>query len=457
MKKIIGRNTRLINRAYWFVKYRWIAICGVIAISMIVKYILEIEINAVAIIAVAFVLILENIANLMMLNYIALIKNKDKQFKNIKRNINFQITFDLIALTALIHYSGGIENPFIVAYFFHMVIASILLSQKETIIHTTFALLSLVLITYLEYNQIIEHFCLCILREEYNVHELAFDKIFIFRTLIIFIFSSYILIFLTSAIGKRLRQQEENYTIAIIQLNKNDELKNEYILRLTHDIKGHTAAIQSLISVVNKGIFGKINEKNKEFVDKACKRTSLMVRFIKDLLKLTQMRLSDQFKSSYFLLKETLIKAIEDVEENAKLKSIKLEYSIDDDINEIEGDEFSIKEITSNLFLNAIKYTPNNGEIKLEAYSLNDFIKVEITDTGMGIPQEDLPRIFEEFFRARNVNKNKVEGTGIGLAIVKRIINRHGGEIWAESEIGKGTKFTYTLPKSLNISKKQLR
>ncbi len=450
MKKIIDINDRLTGRSYWLIKHRWFAIIVVIFLSAIVKYVFDIDINAKAIIITSFTLIIENITSLFWLKKIKQKKEKEKRLRDIKRNINFQIIFDLIALTFLIHFSGGIENPFIVAYFFHMAIASILLPRKVTFILTTIAVFLISFTIYLEYTEIIPHYCFCIKGSE-NIRYVTHTNIYhIIKIMGIFVASFYILVYITSAIGQRLQKQEENYTKAIIELNRKDELKNEYVLRVTHDIKGHIGAIQSSIGIVKSGIFGKNSKKNNEFIVRAHKRTAVLIKFVKDLLKITRMRLNEEFETEIFQIKKTLLKAIDDVRENAEPKNIKLKSFFDPALGEYNGNEFSIKEITSNLMLNAIKYTPENGEILLGAYEFKDMIRVEVSDTGMGIPESDITKIFNEFYRASNVNKSVIDGTGMGLTIVKKVINRHGGEIWVESKLGEGSKFIYTLPKKTN-------
>jgi len=110
--------------------------------------------------------------------------------------------------------------------------------------------------------------------------------------------------------------------------------------------------------------------------------------------------------------------------------------------------EFSINEVLTNLLFNAIKYTPENKTVHLEAKGFDDHVQIDICDTGMGIPAGEIGNIFDEFFRASNARKNEKEGTGLGLSIVKQIVERHGGEISAQSQQGRGTIFTVILPKN---------
>jgi signal transduction histidine kinase len=148
----------------------------------------------------------------------------------------------------------------------------------------------------------------------------------------------------------------------------------------------------------------------------------------------------------HFPLKDALLKAIKDTLANAETKSIALNYDIEDDLGKIYGDELSIQEITGNLILNAIKYTPENGKIHLSAKKEFEKVIVKIEDTGVGIPKNELAYIFDEFYRASNVKKIVEDGTGLGLTIVKKVIERHGGDIWVESELGKGSVFSFALP-----------
>jgi signal transduction histidine kinase len=116
-------------------------------------------------------------------------------------------------------------------------------------------------------------------------------------------------------------------------------------------------------------------------------------------------------------------------------------------VGRIVGNQLSIEEMVTNLLLNSIKYTPENGMVGIDAEEHDGCIIVRITDTGIGIPIEEQGRIFDEFYRADNARRVEQDGTGLGLSIVKHIIERHGGEIRVQSEEGSGTTFTLTLPK----------
>jgi signal transduction histidine kinase len=116
-------------------------------------------------------------------------------------------------------------------------------------------------------------------------------------------------------------------------------------------------------------------------------------------------------------------------------------------VSEIIGNEFSINEMISNLLFNAVKYTPENKTVHLDAKGHDDHVQIDVIDTGIGIPAEDIEHVFEEFFRAGNARKSERDGTGLGLSIVKQIVAQHGGKISVESREGRGSKFTVIMPK----------
>jgi signal transduction histidine kinase len=244
------------------------------------------------------------------------------------------------------------------------------------------------------------------------------------------------------------RQANVQLKEANLQLKEKDRIKDEYVARVTHDIKGHLAAIQSCLYIAADASSGTLNEKQSDFLSRSRNRTMQLTNFVKELLNLTQMRLSGKLQVVPFSLPDTISKALASVGTNAADKSITVTSNVDPSLGQIVGDEFSINEMVSNLLLNAVKYTPEGKSVHLEAKSQDDSVHIEISDTGIGIPENELGNVFEEFFRASNAKKREKDGTGLGLSIVKQIIERHGGNISVQSKEGEGTKFSVVLPKN---------
>jgi len=243
-----------------------------------------------------------------------------------------------------------------------------------------------------------------------------------------------------------LKKQEEALRSANDQLRQKDRIKDEYVSRVTHDIKGHLAAIQSSLYVVKSGPADSLIEQQSEFLERATRRTVQLTDFVKELLNLTRMRLSGRLQMDSFSLPDSISKSLASIAAKADEKSITVSSDVAESVDRIIGNEFSLTEMITNLLFNAVKYTPGGKSIGLEAKSSGDRVEIKISDTGMGIPADEVGSVFDEFFRASNAKKSEKDGTGLGLSIVKQIIERHGGEISVQSKEGEGTTFTVTLP-----------
>lgn len=249
-----------------------------------------------------------------------------------------------------------------------------------------------------------------------------------------------------------LKKKEKALREANFQLREKDRIKDEYVSRVTHDIKGHLAAIQSCLTVVTATSPDSLNDKQSDFLGRAVNRTGQLTSFVRELLDLTRMRLSGRLEMKTFSLADSIAKALATVTRKAEDKSIALSSNVEPSVGEIVGNEFSINEMLTNLLFNAIKYTPENKTVHLEAKSQNGRVQIDIIDTGIGIPADELGNVFDEFFRASNAKKSEKDGTGLGLSIVKQIVERHGGKISVESQEGKETRFTVTLPTDNPVS-----
>ncbi len=219
------------------------------------------------------------------------------------------------------------------------------------------------------------------------------------------------------------------------------------MLRVTHDVKEHLGAIRSCLEPVIAGITGTLNPKQVDLIQRASQRTGKLLFFVKMLLEVTRIKLSREITMDYFRIEDTIKNAISRVEARSERKSISLSYTIEPGVDKIRGAQIYIEETIVNLLANSIKYTPRDGKIDVSVKDKGNSILVEISDTGIGIPGGELPKVFNEFYRAANARKVERDGTGLGLSMAKQVVERHRGEIWVESEEGKGTRISFTLPK----------
>jgi len=263
--------------------------------------------------------------------------------------------------------------------------------------------------------------------------------------IIILMFSLYNLIILFLLIRFEKRKRILKHANAL--LKEKDRVKSEYVLRVSHDIKGDLAAIQSCLEPVVRGITGDLNPKQLDLIQRAARRASKLMFFVKALLETTRMKLNKEIKMDYFSFKDVLSEAVSHLASRAKDKNISLNTDVEPTIDQIRGSKEYIQETLANLLANSVKYTPRNGKVDVTVRDKGSRILIDIADNGIGIPKDELPRIFEEFYRASNAKEVERDGTGLGLSIAKQVIEIHNGKIYAESEEGKGSIFHIELPK----------
>ena len=427
----------------WFIRIRWVAIIILVISNFIVCHLLEISVQEIPVYILTAVLLVLNVIHRIILSYIKKIKGS-KAIIRIKQEIHSQIITDLIILTLIIHYSGGIENPLILFYFFHLIIASSIFSTFQSYVYAAFAVILASLMGLLECFGIIPHYQLV----GFITHNLFSNVLYVFGAGIIFTVAAFLVVGLSHMIIHRSITSEETYVRTNLELENKDKLKNEYVLRVTHDIKGHIAAILSCLEVARSKATGPLNEVQEEFANRAFERTELLSGFTKDLLNLTRKRLKHDYEFEEFSLKDLINKVLTPLQILMKDKSIDFSFYIDKSVQTIKGNPFTLEELYSNLLMNAIKYTPAKGKIEMNVRSRINHIVTEISDSGIGIPREEFSKVFDEFYRASNVPRDVKAGSGLGLSIVKQIIEDHNGQIWVNSEPGVWTTFTFILPKT---------
>jgi signal transduction histidine kinase len=432
--------------ARWFIRIRWFALVILLFSNYSVKHLFNISIQEVSIYILSGILLLLNILHTIFLRHISK-KESTNVIYRIKREIHFQIITDLILLAFIIHYSGGVENPLILFFFLHMIIASSIFSSLVNYLYVAFIIILAATMALFECYSVIPHYPLI----GFADHNLYKNTLYVFGTGFVFACTSVMVVSLSHMIISRSIKSEEAYVKTNIELESKDKLKNEYVLRVTHDIKGHVAAILSCIEVVRTKITGPLNEEQEEFVNRAFERTELLSSFVKNLLNLTRKRLKHDNEFEEFSLKDLINKTVTPIQILSKDKLIDFNVYVDKSIQMITGNPFTIEELYSNLLLNAVKYTPAHGRIELTVKNRFNHIITEISDSGIGIPNEELPKVFDEFYRASNVPKDIKTGSGLGLSIVKQIVEEHNGKIWVSSELGIWTKFTFILPKDPTI------
>jgi two-component system phosphate regulon sensor histidine kinase PhoR len=234
----------------------------------------------------------------------------------------------------------------------------------------------------------------------------------------------------------------------ISHLKELDKMKSEFIAMVTHELRAPIAAVEQQLTVILNKMAGEVTEKQEQLLLRAKERTKGLLHLIKDLLDLSKIEAGKmvQYKEP-LALQEVIQRVVDLMKAEADNKKIDLQFSAPPQISLIHADRNSMEGIFTNLVSNAIKYTPEGGKVWVNLAEEGGFVKATVSDTGIGLKKEDLPRIFDKFYRVKSTETRQIVGTGLGLSIVKSIVDAHLGSITVDSEEGGGATFTVLLPK----------
>jgi len=231
------------------------------------------------------------------------------------------------------------------------------------------------------------------------------------------------------------------------QIEAANRHKSEFLANVSHELRTPLNAIIGFSEVLGERMFGELNEKQAEYTEDILSSGRHLLSLINDILDLSKIEAGRmELELTKFDLPSAVENALILVRERATRHGIKLERAIDDRLGDFTGDERKVKQILVNLLSNSVKFTPEGGKIHVNASLNNGSVIISIADTGIGIAKEDQEAIFEEFRQVGTNYAQKREGTGLGLTLTRKFVEMHGGKIWVESEPGKGSTFTFTLP-----------
>jgi signal transduction histidine kinase len=230
------------------------------------------------------------------------------------------------------------------------------------------------------------------------------------------------------------------------QLEVVSQHKSDFLANMSHELRTPLNAIIGFSQVLRQGLFGPVNAKQDEYLDDILSSGHHLLSLINDVLDLSKVEAGQvELEVAAFSLREALERGVVMVREPASERGVAVALELAPDVDLVEGDERRLRQVVFNLLSNAVKFTPEGGSIVIASARVDGEVQVSVTDTGPGIVAEERERIFEEFHQT-DVGVQQREGTGLGLALSKRLVELHGGRIWVESEHGHGSCFVFTLP-----------
>ncbi|MBC8214505.1 MAG: HAMP domain-containing histidine kinase [Candidatus Marinimicrobia bacterium] len=425
------------HRSNWFIRLRTIAVAVSVILVLMAKQVLS-NLNPT--------LLLLPIGTLAFVNFLYWFRNQKAQLTNRQTErslIKIQMLFDLVILTVLMHYSGGIENPLFFIYFIHVIIASLMFPGKQVyqiaflaiILFTGEVLLSIDL--FGGKLALLQHYH--VLSEAYHLH----DQNYIFMMLGMFWFVILFTAFIASSMMNRYRIIRDKLIKKQRQLISTEKEKIDFFRFATHEMKTPMVTVQSAIDTILELSKDSLDEKSIDLLRRSRGRTQQAIDMVKDLGDMTQGTIPNKLEKSKIDISNT-IRNIVDEEMLNNQNNLTIIQNIPSDYW-VTTYQSLFEKIISNLVSNAIRYS-DDGEIIISLIPKNTVFEITVQDFGIGMTLEQQRKVFDEFYRAPQAKKHTTTGTGLGMSIVKRFIEKMNGHISMKSEVGKGTTFKMELP-----------
>ena len=437
------------KRNDWFINLRYIAFFALLAFLLSAQFVLNLKLQSAQ-----FILLLSVSLFILVYNLILFAVTKSSKLKNDVNGFNplllslIQIQLDILALFLLTYYTGGIESPLYIFFIFHMIIGSMILPGY--VIYTISGVIVFCFygLSFLEFFSIIPHYAIEGLTKIGYYNDLNY--LLIFATAFgIMIFVS---VFLANTIASALYTSEQELKITLDKLNEAEKVKMKYTMGVVHEIKSPIVAVQSFLDLILGNYVGPISAQVEDKVKRARNRTEESINIINDVLNISKIKLIEKFTKDEIDIDELINSNISKRQAQAESKNIEINFHDSRPVKEkLIGDKDFMDLAISNLIGNALKYTNNGGKIEITLTNEERKTQIEFCDNGVGIPENDKSKIFNDFYRASNVKDKVQDGTGLGLSVVKQIIEQHGGTISFVSpsrladEHGPGTSFLIQL------------
>jgi signal transduction histidine kinase len=430
----------LLSRVSWSITLRWLAVSGYFLATLAAKYGFDLQLPYLEIWLILGSLTIINVIYLLICKIF-----KEFSFRAEIVFLQFHIFIDLIFLTAILHYSGGIENPIYLFYAFHVILSSIVFPGRMPIVVATIVVILFSSLIYLEYTGILYHYYVF----STDLHS---NDLFIYTILVVFTITIYVTMYICMSFMYIFREIKRQIDRQNKQLIEADKQKTQFFRFTSHELKSPVVAIKSSVDGVIKNFSDQLDDRANDLLLRASKRSDQMLEIIRDLLELSKNRSRAVKDREIIEINQLVLELIQQQQVQAQEKSINLEIDLSNEELFIYGHGDSFKEIFLNIFTNAIRYTKESGIIKIVSREIGNKIELSIKDSGIGIKKDDIPKVFDEFFRSENAKKEVKIGTGLGLSIVKQIVKNYGGKIDVQSNLGEGTLFKIIFPKQKNMN-----
>ena len=354
-----------------------------------------------------------------------------------------QIALDLVALSLLLHASGGVENPLVVAYAFHVVIAAMLLSPRAAYITAGAGLgLALALATAELAGWVPHRPLVRVLPGDLYAHPAFVANVAVSLAVLLAAVA-----YITATIARRLAAREQALAAATELLAAAERRKSQYVLMVAHTVDTVLADVRQALAVVDREMRDEVSERVRTMLARVQTWVAGLETFVRDVLDLSSLRAAGELPRSYVYVPRLPYEAAADLRDLARSREVTVDVTSPAHVPPVFANASALLQALRNLLRNAITFSHQGGRVEARVEVDADRLRVVVADRGPGIAPEDLPHIFERFYRADRT-RHAAPGRGLGLAIVKYVAEAHGGDVAVSTRLGEGSTFTLALPLS---------
>ncbi|MEN8005880.1 MAG: HAMP domain-containing sensor histidine kinase [Candidatus Krumholzibacteriota bacterium] len=423
-------------RLDWFNKLRWGAALGIMVLVFVAGVVLEADIEVRGLLLTGAVLLL--------LNTIYVIRSRRFPAVEITRELRLvkvQMVCDLVALTIMLNLSGGVENPLLFIYIIHVIIASLLFKGREIFQIAWLAIFLFTAEVFGEFFDLFPHHHLPTAGE--MSHELPFILMTLGSFWLVILFSAYV----GALIMKHNRSIKDELVVRQKVLLSEDRAKTDFFRYVTHEIKSPVNTAQSGVETALDLGGDSLAPSIRDVLGRAVSRLQQATRIVQDLADLTRGGVLKEENLAAVDLNKLITTAVDAQGEVAVRSGLKIDLALPDRPVVLTTVPPMVETVVANLVNNAFRYSHDGGRVWVRVVDLGKRVSLVVEDEGIGISEEDLDLIFEEFFRSTSARDKSNLGTGLGLPIVRKFVEELGGSIEVESKEGTGSLFTVTLPR----------
>ncbi len=416
--------------------------------TLIASHVVGVEnLNTTGLYFLAAVIAIYDVAGSLIIRYHRQPERSANAYKRLVVITYCAIVLDFLSLTVATWLVGGSRSPFLAFYLVHVMLSCVMLSRGAAV---TFSALAYGLLAGLVIGE-----WLGVIPPQVPGGVTAgtgpLDGRYVLTLLVVYGLLFSVIAFLLLTLTELLRQGEGDMREANAKLERLSDIRRDFLHIALHNLQSPVGAVTMFLNNLSAGLGGPINEQQEQWVKRALRRLDGLSDFMKDLQFLSTLESGGiEAQSTPIDIPEMLKSLVEEYRDQAESGEHTVTLDMPEAVPTVVGIERLIREAVANYLTNAIKYTAPGGEIVIRVSKMWPMVRIDVTDSGVGIAAEDLDKVFHEFVRIRQIDPamSKVKGSGLGLSIVRRVIEAHGGRVDVASRVNEGSTFTIELPAS---------